>query len=88
MSDWYEEVPEDLFHQVNNLILTPQVELVAFGVIDVPEYSICPLHKQQNLPQRPTSLHLLPKTTEPTSTLSRLKLGKLKSNQQVQQNLI
>lgn len=38
-----------------------------------------PLHKQQNLRQRPTSLHLLPKTKE-TSSACRLKLGKLKSN--------
>lgn len=89
LCDWYEVVPEDAFLRVNTLILTPQVELVAFGGIDTPEYSIRPLRKQQNLPQRPTSLHLLPKTPEPTSASSRLKMGKLKSNQQqVQQSLI
>ncbi|KAM4731527.1 bone morphogenetic protein receptor type-2-like isoform 1-T2 [Anableps anableps] len=39
-----------------------------------PSFSIQPLPKQQNLPQRPTSLHLLPKGSE-----SRLKLGRLRS---------
>ncbi|MEQ2173695.1 hypothetical protein GOODEAATRI_000011, partial [Goodea atripinnis] len=39
-----------------------------------PPSSIQPLPKQQNLPQRPTSLHLLPKPSE-----SRLKLGRLRS---------
>ncbi|KAM8749003.1 bone morphogenetic protein receptor type-2-like [Acanthopagrus schlegelii] len=45
-----------------------------------PHSSTHPLPKQQNLPQRPTSLHLLHKTKENTSAASRLKLGKLKSN--------
>lgn len=77
------------FLKVNNLMLTPQVELVAFGGVDAPQFLIHPLPKQQNLPQRPTSLHLLPKTKETTLASSRLKLGKLKSNQrQVQQGLI
>nr|XP_046259573.1 bone morphogenetic protein receptor type-2-like isoform X2 [Scatophagus argus] len=35
---------------------------------------------EPNLHQRPTSLHLLPKTKESTSASSQLKLGKLKSN--------
>ncbi|MED6242827.1 hypothetical protein ATANTOWER_010310, partial [Ataeniobius toweri] len=39
-----------------------------------PPSSIQPLPKQQNFPQRPTSLHLLPKPSE-----SRLKLGRLRS---------
>uniref|UniRef100_A0A668A5G1 receptor protein serine/threonine kinase n=1 Tax=Myripristis murdjan TaxID=586833 RepID=A0A668A5G1_9TELE len=39
-----------------------------------------PLPKQQNLPQRPTSLHLQPKIKESASAASRLKFGKLKSN--------
>lgn len=45
-----------------------------------PSSSIHPLPKQQNLPQRPTSLHLLPKVKESGSTSSRLKLEKFKSN--------
>ncbi|XP_030285212.1 bone morphogenetic protein receptor type-2 isoform X2 [Sparus aurata] len=50
------------------------------GELGEPPSSIHPLPKQQNLPQRPTSLHLLHKTKENTSAASRLKLGKLKSN--------
>uniref|UniRef100_A0A665TI23 receptor protein serine/threonine kinase n=1 Tax=Echeneis naucrates TaxID=173247 RepID=A0A665TI23_ECHNA len=51
------------------------------GTIDKPLPSaIHPLPKQHNLPKRPTSLHLLPKTTETSSASSRLKQGKLKSN--------
>ncbi|XP_041662726.1 bone morphogenetic protein receptor type-2-like [Cheilinus undulatus] len=42
--------------------------------------SIHPLPKQQNLPQRPTSLHLLPKTKETSSASSRTRLAKLMSN--------
>uniref|UniRef100_A0A3Q4IC75 receptor protein serine/threonine kinase n=1 Tax=Neolamprologus brichardi TaxID=32507 RepID=A0A3Q4IC75_NEOBR len=48
--------------------------------VDSPPSSIHPLPKQQNLPQRPTSLHLLPKVKESGFTSSRLKLGKFKSN--------
>ncbi|XP_032424255.1 bone morphogenetic protein receptor type-2-like [Xiphophorus hellerii] len=42
-----------------------------------PSFSIQPLPKQQNVRQRPTSLHLLPKPSE-----SRLKLGRLRSTHQ------
>ncbi|XP_035532133.1 bone morphogenetic protein receptor type-2-like [Morone saxatilis] len=76
-----------LYHQIlhtaeaSNSAWTPQGELGAVGGVDIPpSSSIHPLPKQQNLPQRPTSLHLLPKTKETTSASSRLKLGKLKSN--------
>ncbi|KAM4558593.1 bone morphogenetic protein receptor type-2-like isoform 1-T23 [Odontesthes bonariensis] len=75
-----------LYHQllrsteVNNMLLTAQRELGVVGGVDTPPSSIHPLPKQQNLPQRPTSLHLLPKTKETGSVCSRLKLGKLKSN--------
>ncbi|XP_051815340.1 bone morphogenetic protein receptor type-2-like [Acanthochromis polyacanthus] len=48
--------------------------------MDPPPASIRHLPKQQNLPQRPTSLHLLPKAKDSSSTSSRLKLGKFKSN--------
>ncbi|XP_056244874.1 bone morphogenetic protein receptor type-2-like [Seriola aureovittata] len=65
--------------EVNNSVSTPQDELGVGGVDAPPSSSIHPLPKQQNLPQRPTSLHLLPKNKETTSS-SRLKLGKLKSN--------
>ncbi|XP_069010602.1 bone morphogenetic protein receptor type-2-like [Embiotoca jacksoni] len=43
-----------------------------------PSSSVHALPKQQNLPQRPGSLHLLPRTKE--GAASRLKLGRLKSN--------
>ncbi|XP_042350354.1 bone morphogenetic protein receptor type-2-like [Plectropomus leopardus] len=73
-----------LYHQirqtaeVNNSALAIQGELGGVGEVDIPSSSSTyPLPKQQNLPQRPTSLHLLTKTT---STASRLRLGKLKSN--------
>ncbi|XP_037618544.1 LOW QUALITY PROTEIN: bone morphogenetic protein receptor type-2-like, partial [Sebastes umbrosus] len=77
-----------LYHQIlqtaegNNSVLALQGELGVAGGVDSPlsSSSIHPLPKQQNLPQRPTSLHLLPKTKESTSASSRLKLGKLKSN--------
>ncbi|XP_073329711.1 bone morphogenetic protein receptor type-2-like [Pagrus major] len=73
-----------LYHQILQTaeasLSTPQAELGAVGGSDTPPSSIHPLPKQQNLPQRPTSLHLLPKTKENTSASSRLKLGKLKSN--------
>uniref|UniRef100_UPI0037E747C4 bone morphogenetic protein receptor type-2-like n=1 Tax=Semicossyphus pulcher TaxID=241346 RepID=UPI0037E747C4 len=76
-----------LYHQilqtaeVNNSVLTPRGELgVIAGVDSQPSSCIHPLPKQQNLPQRPTSLHLLPKTKGTSSASSRLKLGKLKSN--------
>ncbi|GAA6231233.1 bone morphogenetic protein receptor type-2-like [Lates japonicus] len=74
-----------LYHQIlqtetNNSASTPQGELGGVTIDTLPSSSIHPLPKQQNLPQRPTSLHLLPKTKETTSASSRLKLGKLKSN--------
>lgn len=76
-----------LYHQilqtaeVNNSVLALQGELGVGGSVDTPpSSSIHPLPKQQNLPQRPTSLHFLPKPKEPTSVSSRVKLGKLKSN--------
>ncbi|XP_041807383.1 bone morphogenetic protein receptor type-2-like isoform X2 [Chelmon rostratus] len=70
-----------LYHQVSNSVLTPQGDLGAVGGIDTsPSSTIHPLPKQQNMLQRPTSLHLLPKTKETPSASSRLKLGKLKSN--------
>ncbi|XP_074550633.1 bone morphogenetic protein receptor type-2-like [Halichoeres trimaculatus] len=75
-----------LYHQilqtaeVNNSVLTPQRDLGDVGGLDSPLSSIHPLPKQQNLPQRPTSLHLLQKSKESSSASSRLKLGKLKSN--------
>ncbi|KAG8000451.1 Bone morphogenetic protein receptor type-2 [Nibea albiflora] len=71
----------NLYHQTSSLVSTPQGELGAVGGVGTsPSLSIHPLPKQQNLPQRPTSLHLLPKTKETTSASSRLKLGKLKLN--------
>ncbi|XP_040004200.1 bone morphogenetic protein receptor type-2-like [Xiphias gladius] len=76
-----------LYHQIlqtneaNNSVLAPQGELGRVSGIDTPpSSSIHHLPKQQNLPQRPTSLHLLNKTKETTLASSRLKLGKLKSN--------
>ncbi|AWP13715.1 bone morphogenetic protein receptor type II (serine/threonine kinase) [Scophthalmus maximus] len=76
-----------LFHQTlhtqeaNNSVSTPRGELGGLGGIDAPPSSaVHPLPKQQNLPQRPTSLHFLPKTKKTSSASSRLKLGKLKSN--------
>ncbi|XP_040912587.1 bone morphogenetic protein receptor type-2-like [Toxotes jaculatrix] len=70
-----------LHHQVNSSVSAPQGEQGGVGAIDTPlSTSIHPLPKQQNLPQRPTSLHLLPKAKETTLASSRLKLGKLKSN--------
>ncbi|XP_054471953.1 bone morphogenetic protein receptor type-2-like [Anoplopoma fimbria] len=64
--------------EANNSVLALQGEQGVVGRVDsAPSSSIHPLPKQQNLPQRPTSLHLLPKTKD---TTSRLKLGKLKSN--------
>lgn len=70
-----------LFLQVNSLVSTPPGELGSINEVDSPpSTSIHPLPKQQNLPQRPTSLHLLPKIKETTSASSRLKLEKLKSN--------
>lgn len=59
-------------------VIAPQGDQGGVGIENSPSSSIYPLPKQQNLPQRPTSLHLLAKTKETTS--SRLKLGKLKSN--------
>uniref|UniRef100_A0A3B5A5P1 Serine/threonine-protein kinase receptor n=1 Tax=Stegastes partitus TaxID=144197 RepID=A0A3B5A5P1_9TELE len=56
----------------------PQAELGVF--VDSTSASIHHLPKQQNLPQRPTSLHLLPKAKDSSSASSRLKLGKFKSN--------
>ncbi|XP_070832469.1 bone morphogenetic protein receptor type-2-like isoform X2 [Chaetodon trifascialis] len=70
-----------LYHQVSKSALTPQGDLGAVGGVDPsPSSSIHPLPKQQNLLQRPTSLHLLPKTKETSSASCRLKMGKLKSN--------
>ncbi|KAK9537175.1 hypothetical protein VZT92_004811 [Zoarces viviparus] len=65
-----------LYHQilqteVNHSVLVLQGDREVLGRFDAP-----PPSKQQNLPQRPTSLHLLHKTKD----TSRLKLGKLKSN--------
>ncbi|XP_068185494.1 bone morphogenetic protein receptor type-2-like [Antennarius striatus] len=67
--------------EASSSVLTPQGDLGAAG-LDAPSLSSTfhPLPKQQNLPQRPTSLHLLPKTKDPTSAASRLKLGGFKSN--------
>lgn len=77
-------------HQTSNLLyrqmlqpseVTPQRELVGVSRMDPPlSSSIHPLPKQQNLPQRPTSLHIQPKSKETTSASSRMKLAKLKSN--------
>ncbi|XP_034430178.1 bone morphogenetic protein receptor type-2-like [Hippoglossus hippoglossus] len=65
-------------NQVNNSVTTHHGEL---GGVDAPPSSSShPLPKQQNLPKRPTSLHLLPKTMETLSASSRRKLEKLKSN--------
>ncbi|KAM7408004.1 hypothetical protein PAMA_003641 [Pampus argenteus] len=75
-----------LFHQilqtieVNGAVVTPHDEQDGVGGVDTSLSFIHPLPKQQNLPQRPTSLHLLPKTKETTLATSCLKLGKLKSN--------
>ncbi|TDH06487.1 hypothetical protein EPR50_G00113890 [Perca flavescens] len=60
--------------EVNYCVLVPQGELGGVGGVE----TTLPLPKLQNLPQRPTSLHLLHRTNETPS--SRLKLGKLKSN--------
>ncbi|KAK2905554.1 hypothetical protein Q8A73_009497 [Channa argus] len=58
-----------------------QGDLGGVGCIESPpSSSLHPLPKQQNLHQRPTSLQLLPKNKNSTSSSSRLKLGKLKSN--------
>ncbi|XP_061580070.1 bone morphogenetic protein receptor type-2-like isoform X1 [Cololabis saira] len=75
-----------LYHQLlhsteaNRAALAPQGE--DGGVDSLPPPSLQPLPKQQNLPQRPTSLLLLPKSKEAGSVSSRLKTGKLKSNHQ------
>uniref|UniRef100_A0A4W6BY76 receptor protein serine/threonine kinase n=1 Tax=Lates calcarifer TaxID=8187 RepID=A0A4W6BY76_LATCA len=66
-----------LYHQI---LQTEVIILSGVAIDNLPSSSIHALPKQQNLPQRPTSLHLLPKTKETTSASSRLKLGKLKSN--------
>ncbi|XP_065818606.1 bone morphogenetic protein receptor type-2-like [Labrus bergylta] len=67
--------------EVNNSTRITQHDLGGVSGVDSPlSSSIHPLPKQQNLPQRPTSLHLLPKTKETPSASSRLKLAKLKSN--------
>uniref|UniRef100_A0A8C2ZP67 receptor protein serine/threonine kinase n=1 Tax=Cyclopterus lumpus TaxID=8103 RepID=A0A8C2ZP67_CYCLU len=59
-------------------ILQTEGDQGVVGRVDThPSSSGYPLRKQQNLPQRPTSLHLLHKTKDSSS---RLKLGKLKSN--------
>ncbi|KAG7234346.1 hypothetical protein INR49_004917 [Caranx melampygus] len=63
--------------EVNTSVSAPQGEL---AVDAPPPSSVHHLPKQQNLPQRPTSLHLLPKHKESLSASTRLKLGKLKSN--------
>ncbi|XP_047457637.1 bone morphogenetic protein receptor type-2-like isoform X2 [Mugil cephalus] len=69
--------------EANNWPLTPQTEPgVVGGVVTPPSSSIHPLPKQQNLPQRPTSLHLPPKTKEARTASSQVKLGKLRSNHQ------
>ncbi|KAF1383096.1 hypothetical protein PFLUV_G00150770 [Perca fluviatilis] len=60
--------------EVNYCVSVPQGELGGVGGVE----TTLPLPKLQNLPQRPTSLHLLHRTNETPS--SRLKLGKLKSN--------
>ncbi|CAB1418954.1 unnamed protein product, partial [Pleuronectes platessa] len=70
--------PAPQTNQVNNSVSTHHSELG--GVDAPPSSSIQPLPKQQNLPKRPTSLHLLPKTMETLSASSRRKLEKLKSN--------
>ncbi|XP_054871277.1 bone morphogenetic protein receptor type-2-like [Amphiprion ocellaris] len=64
-----------LYHQ---LLHRSEAEPGVF--MDPPPASIHHLPKQQNLPQRPTSLHLLPKAKDSSSTSSRQKLGKFKSN--------
>lgn len=75
-----------LYHQilqnaeVNSTVLSPPSELGAAAGVDIPPSSIHPLPKQQNLPQRPTSLQILPKTKDTTSASSRLRLGKIKLN--------
>ncbi|XP_034416813.1 bone morphogenetic protein receptor type-2-like isoform X2 [Cyclopterus lumpus] len=64
--------------EVNTSVLVLQGDQGVVGRVDThPSSSGYPLRKQQNLPQRPTSLHLLHKTKDSSS---RLKLGKLKSN--------
>ncbi|XP_056288628.1 bone morphogenetic protein receptor type-2-like isoform X2 [Pseudoliparis swirei] len=64
--------------EVHSSVLAVQGDQGVVGQVDTPPSSSGhPLPKQQNLPQRPTSLHLLHKTKDSSS---RLKLGKLKSN--------
>uniref|UniRef100_A0A3B4H792 receptor protein serine/threonine kinase n=1 Tax=Pundamilia nyererei TaxID=303518 RepID=A0A3B4H792_9CICH len=76
-----ESQPTDvLHHQVHTAEGLYSAGLRAVRGVDSPPSSIHPLPKQQNLPQRPTSLHLLPKVKESGFTSSRLKLGKFKSN--------
>uniref|UniRef100_A0A087YDE8 receptor protein serine/threonine kinase n=1 Tax=Poecilia formosa TaxID=48698 RepID=A0A087YDE8_POEFO len=66
--------------QTSNLHHSVEVKLLSFSQYATnqeaagPSFSVQPLPKQQNIPQRPTSLHLLPKPSE-----SRLKLGRLRS---------
>ncbi|XP_070693681.1 bone morphogenetic protein receptor type-2-like [Pempheris klunzingeri] len=73
-----------LYHQilqtaeVNHSVSTPRGEPGGVCGDDSPPSSVHPLPKQQNLPQRPNSLHLLPKTRDATTASSQLKLGKLK----------
>ncbi|XP_028289634.1 bone morphogenetic protein receptor type-2-like [Parambassis ranga] len=75
-----------LYHQIlhgaeaHNPVSSSQGELNALGVQMPPCASIHPLPKQQNLPQRPTTLHLLAKARETCSASPQLMLGKLKSN--------
>nr|XP_020473638.1 uncharacterized protein LOC109970428 [Monopterus albus] len=68
-----------LCHQANSLVSTPLGELGSAGGVDTPAF-FDPLIKQQNLPQRPTSLQLFPKTKETTTVSCRLKPGKLQLN--------
>ncbi|XP_056157912.1 bone morphogenetic protein receptor type-2-like, partial [Lampris incognitus] len=83
-----------------NSLLYPLINLSAevsvqsdHGGADTPpppsRYPIPPLPKQQNLPKRPTTLSLHPKTKESTSNSSRHKFGKHKSNiRQVRMGLV
>ncbi|KAM3842773.1 uncharacterized protein ACN63O_022036, partial [Diretmus argenteus] len=74
----------NLLYPLVNGSLLAQSNKGGAGGSDTPSpssvYPLPPLPKQQNLPQRPTSLHLHPETKETTSASSRLKFGKHKSN--------
>ncbi|XP_077947158.1 bone morphogenetic protein receptor type-2 isoform X3 [Gasterosteus aculeatus] len=71
-----EQETHSLSHNQVNSVLDLQGEHGVVGWLDSPPSSFQPFSKQQNPPHRPTSLQLLPRTSDASS---RLNLGKLKS---------